>query len=71
MSETHLEVESVIRATTLLYRHTVVSTPYKAFITETTLSACSLTYDIYAAGTGMTTVRATQLIVTVRRADYR
>lgn len=70
VSETHLEVESIVGATTLLCRHTVSSTPHIAFITETALSACSLTCDICTAATGMPTVRATQLIVTVRSTAY-
>ncbi len=64
---TYIVVEAVILTATPLHRDTPCSTPNEAFITETSLRANMLTGGIDAAGTGVATVSATQLIMAVGR----
>ncbi len=59
-----------MQAATLLHWDTESSTPHQSIITETSLWACVFTTSINVAGTGMTTVCATQLIVAVVWAGY-
>ncbi len=59
-----------MQAATLLHWDTESSTPHQSIITETSLWACVFTTSINVAGTGMTTVCATQLIMAVLWAGY-
>lgn len=62
---TYIVVEAIILAATAFHGDTHCPTPDKAFITETSLRANLLTGGINAAGTGVATVSATQLIMAV------
>ena len=62
---TYIIIGAIIQAATAFHRDTSCPTPDEAFIAETSLRANLLTGGINAAGTGLTTVCTTQLIMAV------
>ena len=62
---TYFIVEAIILAATAFHRDTPCPTPDKALITEASLRASLLAGGINAAGTSVSTVSTTQLIMAV------
>ena len=61
----YLKVEAVIKTATLFHRDTAPPAPHKSIITETALSTGPVTAGINAAGTGVPTLCATQVVVAI------